>query len=63
VHYAALTRIVKATAKDFGLQYREYRTVAGAFIAHLRWMKVLGRSDGDVAAPYAMTARSRQEIV
>jgi hypothetical protein len=44
------------------LTYREYRTVAGAFLAHLRWMKMLGRTDApDLAAvrpPPSSSARS-----
>ncbi len=46
VHYPALTKIVKSTAEEYGLSYRENRTLTGAFLAHLRWMKVLGRADG-----------------
>ncbi len=45
VHYPALTRIVMQTAGEFGLCYRENRTVTGAFLAHLRWLKVLGNTD------------------
>jgi linoleoyl-CoA desaturase len=43
VHYPALTRIVMTTAEEHGLCYRENRTITGAFLAHLRWMKVLGQ--------------------
>lgn len=45
VHYPALTRILMSTAKEHGLAYREYRTVTGAFMDHLRWLKLLGTSD------------------
>jgi linoleoyl-CoA desaturase len=45
VHYAPLSRIVKSTAEEFGLQYREARTISGAFLDHLRWMKSLGNND------------------
>jgi len=45
VHYPALTRIVKSTAEEYGLSYRETRTVIGAFLDHLRWLKRLGRAD------------------
>ncbi|HXM44009.1 MAG TPA: acyl-CoA desaturase [Bryobacteraceae bacterium] len=47
VHYPALTEIVKSTAAEYGLTYRESRTVTGAFLAHLKWMKILGNTDGD----------------
>jgi linoleoyl-CoA desaturase len=45
VHYPALTEIVRATAAEFGLTYRENRTITGAFLAHLRWLRLLGRVD------------------
>jgi len=47
VYYPDLTRIVKATAEEYGLCYREARTLTGAFLAHLRWLKSLGSEDGD----------------
>ncbi len=46
VHYPALTTIVRSTAEEYGLTYRETRTITGAFLAHLRWLKVLGSGDG-----------------
>jgi linoleoyl-CoA desaturase len=58
VHYPPLTKIVKSTAEEYGLSYREHRTITGAFLAHLRWMKVLGRADGDLialAGPHSTT--------
>ena len=45
VHYAGLTPLVKSTAEEFGLRYRENRTIGGAFLAHLRWLKTLGTAD------------------
>ena len=45
VHYPALTNIVIETAQEYGLCYRENKTVRGAFFAHLRWLKVLGTTD------------------
>jgi linoleoyl-CoA desaturase len=45
MHYPALTEIIKSTAEEYGLTYRENRTVTGAFLAHLRWMKTLGSTD------------------
>jgi linoleoyl-CoA desaturase len=50
VHYAALTKIVKSTAEEYGFCYREKGTIAGAFLDHLRWMKTLGHSDSVAAA-------------
>ena len=42
VHYPALTGILKSTAEEFGLRYRETRTISGAFIDHLRWLRFVG---------------------
>jgi len=50
IHYRALTQIVKSTAEAHGLIYRESRTIAGAFLAHLKWMKILGSSDLDLTS-------------
>ena len=38
-------------AEEHGLHYRETRTVTGAFLDHLRWLKVLGNTDGDLTSP------------
>ena len=45
VHYPALTRILKTTAEEHGLPYREHKTLTSAFLAHLSWLKALGRAD------------------
>jgi linoleoyl-CoA desaturase len=55
VHYSALTKIVKATAEEHGLRYRENKTIAGAFLAHLKWMKAMG-SLSDSAVPQVVTS-------
>lgn len=46
VHYPALTEIVRRTAAEHGLTYRENRTITGAFLAHLRFLKELGSAEG-----------------
>jgi linoleoyl-CoA desaturase len=53
VHYPALTEIVRATAAEHGLAYRENRTITGAFVAHLRWLRLLGRVDDPALASAA----------
>lgn len=44
IHYPALTKIVKATALEFGVKYRENITVLDAVKAHLRQLKKLGNN-------------------
>jgi linoleoyl-CoA desaturase len=45
IHYPPLTEIVKSTAEEYGLTYRENKTLTGAFLAHLRWLRILGNPD------------------
>lgn len=44
VHYPALTVIVKQTAEEMGVVYREHRTILAAFKAHLKMLKHLGQT-------------------
>jgi linoleoyl-CoA desaturase len=44
-HYAPLTRIVKQTAAEFGIPYRQNRTMSGAIVRHLILLKQLGNQD------------------
>jgi linoleoyl-CoA desaturase len=48
VHYPALTRIIKSTAEEYGIAYRENRTLVRAFLSHLRWLKILGHAEPQV---------------
>ena len=41
-HYAPLTRIVKATAEEFGIPYRQHLTMTRAMWHHLMLLKQLG---------------------
>jgi linoleoyl-CoA desaturase len=44
-HYAPLTRIVKQTAEEFGVPYRQHRTMTRAIWHHLILLKQLGNED------------------
>lgn len=44
-HYAPLTRIVKQTAEEFGVPYRQHRTMSTAIWHHLQLLKQLGNED------------------
>ncbi len=44
-HYPALTKIVKTTAAEFGVNYRENNSIYKAVKAHLRQLKKLGNED------------------
>jgi linoleoyl-CoA desaturase len=44
VHYKKLSPIVKATAKEFGLPYNNFKTFFGALMCHTRHLKKLGSS-------------------
>lgn len=43
VHYPKLSKIVRKTAKDFGLKYHNHVTFLGAIISHFRTLSVLGK--------------------
>lgn len=43
VHYPALARIVKKTAREYDLPYNEYRTFRSALKAHYQMLKALGQ--------------------
>ena len=45
VHYAPLSRILKSTAEELGLHYRESPTISGAFLDHLKWLRTLGLAE------------------
>lgn len=42
VHYDKISKIVKATAKEFNLPYNEYKTTRKAIAAHFRYLKEMG---------------------
>jgi linoleoyl-CoA desaturase len=44
-HYAPLTRIVKQTAEEFGVPYRQHPTMMRAIVHHLILLKQLGNED------------------
>ncbi|MCB0521810.1 MAG: acyl-CoA desaturase [Lewinellaceae bacterium] len=43
VHYPKISKIVKATALEFGLPYIEYSTTRKAILSHFRMLRELGR--------------------
>lgn len=44
-HYPSLTRIVKQTAEEYGISYRQHPTMSGAIKHHLLLLKRLGSED------------------
>ena len=42
IHYTKISKIVKETAKEFNLPYKEYKTTRKAIIAHFRFLKEMG---------------------
>jgi len=45
VHYPAISKIVRNVCKEYKLQYIEYPTVRRAIMAHVRFLKQMGRYD------------------
>ncbi len=44
-HYASLTRIVRQTAEEYGVPYRQHSTMREAVVHHLMLLKQLGSKD------------------
>jgi linoleoyl-CoA desaturase len=42
VHYPALSEIVEATCREFGVPYHAYPSFGTAIAAHYRWLRMLG---------------------
>lgn len=42
VHYAALSRLVEATCREFGLRYPSHATLLAGVASHFRWLRRLG---------------------
>lgn len=45
VHYKKISKIVKKTAKDYGLPYHEHKTFAQAIASHFRFLNKMGNVD------------------
>jgi len=45
VHYPALSPLVEATCREFGLRYREHRTFWAGLASHFRWLRRMGSPD------------------
>ena len=43
IHYGKISKIVRDTAKEFNLPYKEYKTTRKAIAAHFKFLKEMGR--------------------
>ena len=42
IHYTKISKIVKKTAKEFNLPYKEYASTKDAIFSHFRFLKQMG---------------------
>ena len=42
-HYPKISKIVKEVCTQCNLQYNEYKTTRGAIMAHIRFLKIMGK--------------------
>jgi linoleoyl-CoA desaturase len=49
VHYPALSRIVEATCREFGVRYAAHRSFVAGVVSHFRWLRKLGRPESALA--------------
>lgn len=45
VHYPAISKIVKSVCKDFGVEYNEYKTMSQAIVAHVKFLREMGKAN------------------
>jgi len=43
VNYPAISRLVEATCRDFGVAYLEYKSFGAGMASHFRWLRQMGR--------------------
>jgi linoleoyl-CoA desaturase len=43
VHYPAISKIVKSVCQEFGVEYNEYKTLPQAVVAHIRFLREMGK--------------------
>ena len=57
VHYPAISRVVERTCEDYGVAFREHPTFLAGMASHYRWLKRMGRPDGELTGrPEALLA-------
>lgn len=44
-HYPAISKVVEETCREFGVKYREHKTVWAGVVSHFRWLRQMGRPD------------------
>jgi linoleoyl-CoA desaturase len=44
IHYPKIAKIIKETAKEYGVNYNYHRTFGGAIVNHLRMLNKLGKA-------------------
>ena len=49
IHYPALSRIVEATCREFGVRYTAHRSFLNGVVSHFRWLRKLGRPEPALA--------------
>ena len=60
VHYPQVQKIVEQTCKDFGIEYRSFKTTGNALASHFRHMKRLGNKN--VLQPQFVEKPVQQEV-
>jgi linoleoyl-CoA desaturase len=51
VHYPAISRIVEATCREFGITYAEHPSLRAAMGSHVRWLRRMGVPPGRAQGP------------
>lgn len=49
VHYPALSTIVRSTCQEFSIHYQSFPSLTSAFLAHVRFLREMGRRPASIA--------------
>lgn len=45
IHYPALSKVVEATCREYGVRYLEHQTMFAGVVSHFRWLRRMGLPD------------------
>jgi linoleoyl-CoA desaturase len=51
VHYRALSRVVEATCREFGVRYAAHSSIWAGVRSHYRWLRRMGANEAEPATP------------
>jgi linoleoyl-CoA desaturase len=57
VNYPAISKLVQATCKEFGVRYAEHKSLRSGLVSHYRWLRRMGLAEAAAGRPACVTRR------